>query len=197
MIKQAWILTLLVLITGQGVAQQTYTDSINQYINDYVSKHEVVTGEDRRLMSFFPVSENCRVTARFERSKNIKWFDMPTSGNRPKAFRVYGTIYFTLNDTAAKMNIYQSRDLLAISEYKDNLFLPFTDRTSGAESYAGGRYIDLKLDEIAGEFLVVDFNKAYNPYCAYVSGKYNCPIPPRENHLPVAVRAGERAFDRH
>ncbi len=79
------------------------------------------------------------------------------------------------------------------SVYKDHLFLPFTDLTSGEESYGGGRYIDLETTGIINNRLVIDFNKAYNPYCTYSDG-YNCPIPPRENDLPVAIRAGEKAF---
>ncbi len=77
--------------------------------------------------------------------------------------------------------------------YKNYLFLPFTDLTSGEESYGGGRYIDLETTDIFNNKVIIDFNKAYNPYCAYASG-YNCPIPPRENDLPVAVKAGEMNF---
>jgi uncharacterized protein (DUF1684 family) len=66
--------------------------------------------------------------------------------------------------------------------------------TSGEETYESGRYIDLEIKDITNENVLIDFNKAYNPYCAYVSGKYNCPIPPAENRLTVAIRAGEKAF---
>ncbi len=86
---------------------------------------------------------------------------------------------------------------MAVAEYKDQLFLPFTDLTSGEESYAAGRYIDLIFDDILDNKVIIDFNKAYNPYCAYVSGKYNCPIPPRENSLNVAILAGEKNFGKH
>ena len=80
------------------------------------------------------------------------------------------------------------------AQYKDYLFLPFTDLTSGKETYASGRYLDLKTDEIKNGKVTLDFNKAYNPYCAYVSGVYNCPIPPKENTLGVEVKAGEKLF---
>jgi uncharacterized protein (DUF1684 family) len=70
----------------------------------------------------------------------------------------------------------------------------FTDKTTGDQTYHAGRYIDLKIGDINDGKVVIDFNKAYNPYCAYVKGKYSCPIPPRENYLPVAMEAGEKNF---
>jgi len=86
---------------------------------------------------------------------------------------------------------------MTTKEYKDHLFIPFTDATSGEETYESGRYIDLEIKDITNENVLIDFNKAYNPYCAYVSGKYNCPIPPNENRLIVAIRAGEKSFGKH
>jgi uncharacterized protein (DUF1684 family) len=91
--------------------------------------------------------------------------------------------------------VYQSEELMKLPDYADYLFLPFTDATSGEESYANGRYIDLRIKDIGNNQYTIDFNKAYNPYCAYVSGKYNCPIPPAENNLAVAIRAGEMKFE--
>ena len=70
----------------------------------------------------------------------------------------------------------------------------FTDKTTGDQTYHSGRYIDLTIDDIKNDTLVIDFNKAYNPYCAYVKGVSSCPIPPRENYLPVAIEAGEKSF---
>ncbi|HNJ28593.1 MAG TPA: DUF1684 domain-containing protein, partial [Ferruginibacter sp.] len=76
----------------------------------------------------------------------------------------------------------------------DYLFVPFTDLTTGDESYGSGRYIEFYIQDIQGDgTLQLDFNKAYNPYCAYASG-FKCPIPPRENALNVAIKAGEKNF---
>ena len=119
---------------------------------------------------------------------------METSGIIKKTFRVYGVLHFTINDTAVSLNIYQSQNLMNTDEYKNHLFLPFTDLSSGEETYAAGRYIDMSTADIINNKVVIDFNKAYNPYCAYVSGKYNCPIPPKENQLPVMIAAGEKTF---
>lgn len=175
-------------------AQKSYKDSIEAYFKKYVKEHEVVTEKDREFISFFPVNEKFRMMCRFERTINSPWFRMESSGPIKKNYRVYGTIHFTINDTAAILNIYQGQDLMTTKQYKDHLFIPFTDATSGEETYESGRYIDLEIKDIVDNKALIDFNKAYNPYCAYVSGKYNCPIPPAENRLTVAIRAGEKAF---
>lgn len=184
-----------ILISSFVLAQsKTYKDSIESHFRKYVKEHEVVTGKEKEFISFFPVKETYRINCRFERTVNSPWFRMESSGPVKRNYRTYGVIHFTINDTAVTLNIYQSQDLMSSEKYKDHLFIPFTDATSGEESYESGRYIDLDIKDIAVEKYVIDFNKAYNPYCAYVSGKYNCPIPPAENRLTVAIRAGEKSF---
>jgi len=173
---------------------KSYKDSIEAHFQKYVKEHEVVTGKDKELMSFFPVNEKYRFNCKFERTMNSPWFRMESSGQIKRNYRVYGIIRFTINDTAVALNIYQSQDLMTTQQYKDHLFIPFTDATSGEETYESGRYIDLEIKDIKNDKVSIDFNKAYNPYCAYVSGKYNCPIPPAENRITVAIRAGEKAF---
>ena len=185
------------LLTNFSFAQKSYIDSIESYFKEYVKEHEVVSGKDKEFISFFPINEKFRMTCRFERTMNSPWFRMESSGPIKKNYRVYGIIHFTINDTAVTLNIYQSQDLMTTKEYKDHLFIPFTDATSGEETYESGRYIDLEKKDITNENVLIDFNKAYNPYCAYVSGKYNCPIPPAENRLIVAIRAGEKSFGKH
>ena len=79
-------------------------------------------------------------------------------------------------------------------EYKDYLFLPFTDLTNGDTTYGGGRYIDMRIPE--KNTIILDFNQSYNPYCAY-GGNYSCPIPPAENNLDIAITAGVKKFKAH
>ena len=79
------------------------------------------------------------------------------------------------------------------AEYRDHLFIPFADATTSNETYEGGRYIDLNISDIKDGIIIIDFNKAYNPYCAY-DHDYSCPLPPKENHITIAVRAGEKRF---
>lgn len=185
---------LFILLVKTGIAQGSYADSMETYQEKYVKEHEVVTGKEKKFMSVFAVDERYRINCRFERTPNSSWFRMESSGPVKRNYRTYGIIYFTLNDTLVSLNIYQGQDLMVSEKYRDHLFIPFTDATSGEETYESGRYIDLEIKDITGGSFVIDFNKAYNPYCAYVSGKYNCPIPPSENRLPVAILAGEKAF---
>lgn len=193
MLKSVFV-SALATVCAVAAAQTSYKDSIKLYVSNYVQNHEVVKSDDKKKLHFFPADPAFRVTATFEKKENSSWFLMPTSGPMKKLYRVYGVVYFTINNTAAQLNIYQSQGLLESAEYKDYLFLPFTDATSGNETYHGGRYIDLKIEDIKDTQVVIDFNKAYNPYCAYVTGKYNCPIPPKENNLSIAIKAGEKMY---
>ena len=116
---------------------------------------------------------------------------MKTTGTRTPKYIKYGTLNFTIDGVALKLNVYRNIELSKTAEYKDHLFLPFSDLTSGKESYIGGRYIDLKIPK--GNTIAVDFNQAYNPYCAY-NHKYSCPIVPLENDLNVEIKAGVKTF---
>lgn len=178
-------------------AQNSYKKTLQQYQLDYVAKHEVVQGEDKKAMKFFPIDENYKVEASIEKKEVSPWFKMETSGPIKKMFRVYAVATFKIKDTLVHLNIYQSQSLMETEQYKEHLFIPFTDATSGEQSYISGRYIDVTISDIKNGRLEIDFNKAYNPYCAYVSGRYNCPIPPAENNLAVGIFAGEKAFEKH
>lgn len=186
------VITLLISINVFG--QKTYKDSLVRYQKKYVSEHEIVKGKDKDLISFYPLNKKYKVECSFERTLNMPWFRMESSGPIKKNYRVYGIIHFKINDTTVSLNIYQSQDLMVTKEYKDHLFIPFTDLTTGEGSYESGRYIDLEINDIKNNSVVLDFNKAYNPYCAYVAGKFNCPIPPAENNLSIAILAGEKTY---
>ncbi len=190
-----FIFLFSILLAGTiANAQNSYADSLERFIDEYISEHEVVKGDEKKYLSFFPLNERYRITARFERVIDGKWFAMETSGISRQMYRVYGILHFNINDTTVRLNVYQSQRLMEMEGYKDHLLLPFTDLTSGQDTYETGRYLDIQLYDIQGETLVIDFNKAYNPYCAYVEGVYNCPIPPKENSLSVAIHAGEKKF---
>lgn len=142
-------------------------------------------------LDFFPASADFFVQATFIRTEKEKPFKMPTTTDRKPLYVKYGELHFTIKGTKCQLNVYQNVEFSKKTGYKDDLFLPFTDLTSGVESYGGGRYIDLRMQE--GEHWVVDFNQAYNPYCAY-NEIYSCPIPPQENDLKVEVKAGVKKF---
>jgi uncharacterized protein (DUF1684 family) len=180
--------------TTTSAQNNAYIDSVKQFIDNYVKTHGVVMENDKKYLQFYPINEKYRVSGRFERTENSPWFMMESSGPVKKSHRVYGKIHFQLNDTAVSLCIYQSQDLMKIEQYKDYLFLPLMDATTGEETYESGRYIDLTISDIISDNLVIDFNKAYNPYCAYVSEGYNCPVPPKENRINVAIKAGEKKY---
>jgi hypothetical protein len=188
---------LLLVITcctiDYATAQVSYAKYITKYQQDYVINHEVVKDEGKLCFRFFAVSGGHKVEALFTKLTDTVGFMMPTSGKEPKRYFRYGYIHFSLSGKKLKLTIFRSKDLMTDPTYKDYLFLPFTDLTSGEESYGGGRYIDLEIKDIKNGKVIIDFNKAYNPYCAY-SKEYNCPVPPRENDLPVAIKAGEKDF---
>jgi len=103
-------------------------------------------------------------------------------------YRTYGFAHFTMDGQSFSLPLYQSKKLLQNPEYTDYLFVPFTDLTTGVETYGGGRYLGLRIPKEGNE-LVINFNLAYNPYCAY-NDKYSCPLVPAENDLAIAIKAG-------
>ena len=187
---------IVTLFFNAAMAQVPYVQYIKKYQKDYVSNHEVVKKGDKKYFKFFPASGDYKIEASFTKISDTVGFMMPTSGKSPRRYFRYGYVSFSLDGKPLKLTVFQSKDLMSDPAYRDYLFLPFTDLTSGEESYGGGRYIDLEMKDIRNNKVIIDFNKAYNPYCAYSTG-YNCPVPPRENDLPVAVKAGEKNFGKH
>jgi hypothetical protein len=123
-----------------------------------------------------------------------KKFKMPTTTDRLPVYRRYGYVEFEFQGKKCRLEVYQNMALRKQKEYKNYLFIPFRDLSSGNESYGGGRYLDVVIPE--GESMLLDFNLAYNPYCAY-SHRYSCPIPPEVNTLKILVEAGEKTPPGH
>ena len=144
-----------------------------------------------KALDFYPVDMQYCITAKFVRTPNEKPFAMPTTTSRKPMYVKFGEIRFTLKGKECRLDVFQSLDLIKLEGYKDALFLPFTDLTSGNGSYGGGRYIDIKQPK--GDTIAIDFNTAYNPYCAY-NHTYSCPIPPSQNDLQVEVKAGVKEY---
>jgi hypothetical protein len=194
--KKKLVVIVFLLLSQIAFSQKkSYTDSLQAFINAYIKSHGVVKGNERKYLQFFPVNQKYRICGRFEKTDNSPWFMMETSGPVKKSYRVYGKLHFKLNDTAVTLCVYQSQDLMKMNEYKDHLFIPFMDATTGIETYESGRYIDFFIRDIKNNTLTVDFNRAYNPYCAYTAG-YNCPVPPKENRMTVAIPAGEKKYQK-
>lgn len=145
-------------------------------------------------LAFFDINKEFRVLADFKRTPNETPFEMLTTTSRLAKYVKYGEAHFLINEKPFVLSIYKNASAKIKPEYKNHLFLPFTDLTNNEESYAGGRFIDLSLDDITKDNkIVINFNEAYNPYCAY-NHKYSCPIPPKENHLDTKINAGVKKY---
>lgn len=168
--KTLSIICFAILIKGACAGQgNNYLDSLLSFRQHYINGHEVVKDTDRLLLEFFPLDEKYCVPARFEKVYESPWFPLETSGKVKKVFRVYGILHFKIGDTALKLYVYQSQRQFREPGYDGDLFIPFTDKTNGEESYENGRYIDLLITDLGKPGFCLDFNKAYNPYCAYIS----------------------------
>ena len=142
-------------------------------------------------LDFYPIDEKYIVEAIFIRTKKEKSFKMKTTTSRTPIYKKYGELHFSIDGKELKLNVYQNVDLKKKPGYDDYLFLPFSDLTCGKDSYIGGRYIDMRIPN--SEKVIVDFNQAYNPYCAY-NYEYSCPIVPLENDLDIEILAGVKKF---
>jgi len=140
-------------------------------------------------LAYFPPDPAYIVPASLAPSTTSIVVQMPTSTGDVRSMYLVGTLEFTLKGQQLSLGAFVesgSRDI-------NRLFVPFTDLTSGTETYAGGRYLD--LDRTPTGIYVIDFNRAYHPYC-YYNPTFDCPYAPAGNRLPVPVRAGERLRER-
>ncbi|UII34056.1 DUF1684 domain-containing protein [Fulvivirga ulvae] len=200
MIKRIFIPILFLSCYTTSYAQhEGLIQEIEQYhkeLNEEFSNPEEspLTDSDLKAftsLDFFPIDLKYRVEARFVRTLGQKPFKMATTTTRSPIYEKYGEAHFELDGEKFVLEIFQSHELRETEEYKDYLFLPFTDLTNGEETYGGGRYLGLTIPE--ADSIILDFNKAYNPYCAY-NKKYSCPIVPRQNRVRTKVLAGVKAF---
>lgn len=190
----------LLPLSSWGQADAAYAKTIRKHRKHY--KKEFL--EDQRApldrkgvkkLRFYPPDTAFQVTAVFERADGAEPFEMPTYSGATQPYVKYGTATFRLKDTTLQLAVYQNLRLIRMPQYRDYLFIPFKDATNGEQTYGGGRYMDISKADIEEGKLTIDFNKAYNPWCAYSDG-YSCPVPPMENHLNVFVKAGERAYQK-
>jgi uncharacterized protein (DUF1684 family) len=136
-------------------------------------------------LNYYPPNPGYRYTLPLNRAEEPETLTFQTSTGDEQTYYRLGTINFEVEGEPAQLAVYAS-------PHHDELFLPFRDATSGKETYGAGRYLEPEL--LSDGQILVDFNLAYNPFCAY-SESYSCPLPPFENHLKnVAIRAGEKAY---
>jgi hypothetical protein len=190
------LLACCVAVAACSTSAPPYTEEIVAWRNmkdEFMRSTESPVPPERRAtfpsLDYFPIDESFRVPAALEVVRGEDVMEMSTSTGTRRAMRRIGTLAFTLHG--------QPMTLTAFTEASDStlqrLFVPFGDTTNGKETYRAGRYLD--LDRTATGLYDLDFNRAYHPFCLF-NPTYECPIPPRENQLAVAIRAGERLSSR-
>ena len=183
-----WIL-IIASITVQAQDPDALEAHRLQYKTDLANEIKA----DTSMVRFYPFNRKLLLTAKVEVLENQRVFKFITSSGKTKEARKYVRVTFSINGKSHTLFGYQILKLKESKETADHFFIPFRDATSGKTTYEGGRYLDFKTGDIDKGSLILDFNKAYNPYCAFVDG-YNCPIPPRENTLNIPIAAGEKKY---
>lgn len=195
--KLALLLFLYILLYN-NLKAQSYSDSIaafrQHYKEDFIKEpRSPLKAKDTGDLRFYPAKREYQVWAKLQLTPEAKTFDMLTHSGKKQIYKQYAIATFSLKGKKHQLSIYQSLSLTAKEEYKNHLFLPFNDLTNYETTYAGGRYIDLSTENVKNAVILIDFNKCYNPYCAFKDG-YSCPIPPSENRMNVRIEAGEQLF---
>ena len=161
-----------------------YRESKDHFLKN--DPHSPLPAEERESftgLEYYPENKDLSFEVEVEPFDQQEHVHMQTSTGDLQPYLRFGTFSFEVDGQPATLTVYSSDN--------GGVFVPFADATSGSETYGAGRYLDLHWHH--GDRLHVDFNLAYNPWCAY-SPLYSCPIPPQENRLKVAVRAGEKDF---
>ncbi|MDD1678817.1 MAG: DUF1684 domain-containing protein, partial [Methanomicrobiales archaeon] len=140
-------------------------------------------------LAYYPINPDLRFSARLNRYPSPKQIKLGTNTGEIRSGLRYGYFDFQVGAQNCRLQVYRLEDVPESGG--SNLFIPFRDATSGKETYAAGRYID--LTENTSGIYDLDFNRAYNPFCAYNS-EFSCPVPPAENTLAVPIRAGEKKY---
>ncbi len=186
---------------NHGQEEATYIKSLN---DERAEKyHELIDSTTSRFnmeeraqfvnkkLDYFEPDFTYFVNADFKVDTSTPVFEMQTTTDRKPKYRIYGYINFKINDTSCKLTVYQNVDYKNHPEHGKYLFIPFKDNTNEFSTYGGGRYID--IGKTSSQEVMLDFNTAYNPYCAY-NDRWSCPLIPFENQLDVSIFAGEKIY---
>lgn len=191
----ALIATILFYSFKGGSSDQDYIANVTkerQAKDDFMRGKDSPFGEEKKNfkgLNYFPPDLNYRISAKLVPVENKKMVVLPTSDGVEKKYLEYAFAEFELNDTPCRLLVLEIVD---DNKYRGTLFLAFADATSANETYGAGRYLELKKTPGASS-ITLDFNEAYNPYCAY-SDNFSCPFPPKENILKTSVLAGEKKY---
>jgi uncharacterized protein (DUF1684 family) len=192
-----YLFFFLVTIQTSSFAQsyQLHIDTyLKEYKQDFIDNpHSPLKEKDLTDLHFYQADSTFRLNGKVEILPKEKPIKIPSSSGDAQQFYRYAKVYFSIKGKDLELTLYKNEIPSVNPKYSDLLFLPFTDETNNKTSYGGGRYIDIHMKDIKDGYLILDFNKAYNPYCAY-SSSYRCPVPPEENDLQIEILAGEKLY---
>lgn len=202
--KSSTLLTIIAVISVVAIIWYTSSSGddpeyIQQIENSRKEKDEFMKGgegspfkdsvENFTGLKYFPPNPKFRIVADLEPVENRNVVVLQTSDNKEQRYLEYARASFSLDGVPCKLMIFE---VLDNGPFKGTLFLAFADQSSAIETYGAGRYLDVKKTPGATS-ITLDFNEAYNPYCAY-SNDFSCPFPPKENILNVLIAAGEKIY---
>jgi uncharacterized protein (DUF1684 family) len=187
------ILLSLVVLSFVVTASAQTAEELRAHRQQYKAALAKDIKADTSKVDFYSFNPEMIITATVEELKDQPTFEMITSSGMKKEAQKFVKVTFSFKTATYTLFGYQLTQLKQNKELADHFFIPFKDATTGKATYASGRYLDFKAGDIKDGKLIIDFNKAYNPYCAFTDG-YNCPIPPKENTLKLAVEAGEKKY---
>ena len=190
-------LVVITVYTFQGTSHSTvgYVEEIEagriEKNGEFITSDESPLTEEQKenftALNYFPISEKYKVRAEFHKNSRERIVKIAVTDGSQREYLVFGNVHLHLEGKELDLNVYKP-----VKKESDYLFIPFYDITSADLTYGGGRYVEPVL--IDGKTIEIDFNLAYNPYCAY-NHTYKCPIPPQENNLQVSILAGEKIPD--
>lgn len=190
------VLGLVIFYSLSGdESNRAYTEKIEELRNDRIKflKHSKDSPFQQfemefQPLSFYPVNSKYKVRAQLERIQSVQRLTIQNSDGTTSRYNKFGYASFRMAGEQHQLLILKPVGFGVPNTY----FTAFADETSGEITYGGGRYLDLEIGK--SDNIEIDFNLAYNPYCAYVAG-YTCPLPPKENLLTVAIEAGEKDYN--
>jgi uncharacterized protein len=191
--KSAWIVLISLALSACGPKEEDYAAKIAAIRaakdQSFKADPDSPIPADKKAtlipLAYFPIDETYAVPASLEPAAERTRMQVPTSIGKLREIERVGTLKFSIKGKALRLTAFLDLE----SKEANRLFVPFSDLTSGAETYQAGRYME--LDPTPTGIYVVDFNIAYHPYC-YYSPEYDCPLPPKENRLEMPIRAGEK-----
>ncbi|MCC5931616.1 MAG: DUF1684 domain-containing protein [Cyclobacteriaceae bacterium] len=190
------IIVIYSLMGITGASEEHYIEEIEKHRTEYNvflrngGESPIKDAVHRKAFSgleYFEIDSDYRVKASFEKAEVNQYIELGLNNNEKRRYQKKGHAVFTLGGQTQKLLVLQS-----MSPDDNELFIPFYDETSAFETYGGGRYVHPVI--LPNNKIEIDFNKAYNPYCAY-NHEYVCPLPPAENKITVKVKAGEKKYD--